>query len=115
MATFSKLKSGEWGIKVEGSVSAGQSLTVTKKSGQAQTVTVKAVVWSGNGVSLCSIEPSGSKSKPGCCCNCGGTLSAWERSHSVRRCVDCRDGGGSAHGGQSYRYRNGNFVLGDDD
>lgn len=49
------------------------------------------------------------------CFGCGETLPPWEQSHGVRRCADCRDGGGNAHGGQSYYDRNGNFVLGDDD
>ena len=51
----------------------------------------------------------------GKCLNCGAELDRWEKQHGVKRCADCRDGGGNAHGGQSYYGRNGNFVLGDDD
>ena len=51
----------------------------------------------------------------GVCANCSDPLSTWERNHGVLRCADCRDGGGNAHGGQSYHDRHGNFVLGDDD
>jgi hypothetical protein len=51
----------------------------------------------------------------GKCVNCGDPLNDWERRHGVKRCSDCRDGGGNAHGGQSYYDRNGNFVLGDED
>lgn len=51
----------------------------------------------------------------GVCVNCGAPLDQWERQHGVKRCSDCRDGGGNAHGGMSYYDRHGNFVLGDDD
>ena len=51
----------------------------------------------------------------GKCLNCQTPLDRWERQHGVKRCADCRDGGGNAHGGQSYTDRNGHFVLGDDD
>jgi len=51
----------------------------------------------------------------GKCLNCGAELDRWERQHGVKRCADCRDGGGNAHGGQSYYDRHGHFVLGDDD
>ena len=119
MATFTKLKSGDWGIRVEGKTQEGANETVTKKSGEKQIVKVAKVVWTDGKISLCTIESdkaSGSKSTPpGKCCNCGGPLNQWERSHGVRRCIECRDGGGNARGGQSYYDRNGNFVLGDDD
>ena len=51
----------------------------------------------------------------GKCVKCGNPLDRWERQHGVKRCADCRDGGGNAHGGMSYYDRNGHFVLGDDD
>lgn len=51
----------------------------------------------------------------GKCLNCGAELDRWEKQHGVKRCAECRDGGGSARGGQSYYDRHGNFVLGDDD
>ena len=53
--------------------------------------------------------------RAGKCGKCHGSLSDWERRHGMRRCSDCRDGGSSAYGGQSYYDRNGHFVLGDDD
>ena len=48
-------------------------------------------------------------------CACGDPLNEWEVRHGVRRCAECRDGGSRARGGMSYRDRNGNFVLGEDD
>ncbi|MCI0488950.1 MAG: hypothetical protein L0229_20350 [Blastocatellia bacterium] len=57
MATYTKLKSGEWGIRVEGENAAkkGDSVTVTKKDGSTKSETVKAVLWTGNGITLCAI------------------------------------------------------------
>lgn len=49
------------------------------------------------------------------CVKCRESLSSWEKNHSMRLCRNCRDGGGNARGGMSYRDRNGNFVMGDDD
>src|ERR1039458_768040 len=43
----------------------------------------------------------------GKCLNCGTELDRWEKQHGVKRCADCRDGGGNAHGGQSYHDRHG--------
>jgi hypothetical protein len=58
-ATYTKLKSGEWGIRVtEGTVTEGQTVTVTKKSGETKEEVVAKVVWSGNGVTLCAIRAS---------------------------------------------------------
>ena len=119
-ATYTKLKDGSWGIRIDGTATAGQSITVTKKSGDTKAEKISRVLWSGKdaksgkNVSLCSIAQSGSSSghgaKPGTCVNCGASCNP-----RYRRCLDCVDGGGNAHGGMSYYDRNGNFVLGDDD
>jgi hypothetical protein len=53
--------------------------------------------------------------RAGKCSKCQGPLDQWERNHRMRLCAECRDGGGNAHGGQSYYDRQGNFVLGDND
>lgn len=72
MATFTKLRSGEWGVKVQGTAKAGQQVTVTKKGGDTKQVTIAKVVWSGKGVAICAIESSsGSAKKSRCCKYCG--------------------------------------------
>jgi hypothetical protein len=116
-ASYTKLKSGAWGVRVEGMVSDGQSITVRKKDGSEKSETIEKVLWAGQGVSLCAIKQvsnaghSGhSGHRPGTCVNCGGPCNP-----RYRRCLDCVDGGSTAHGGASYYDRNGNFVLGDDD
>lgn len=58
MATYTKLKSGEWGIRVEGSAREGQTVTVRKKDGTTKQEKIVKVVWSGNGISLCAIHQS---------------------------------------------------------
>lgn len=55
MASYTKLKSGEWGVRVEGTAKAGQSVTVRKKDGTSKQETILRVVWTGNGISLCAI------------------------------------------------------------
>jgi len=54
-ATYTKLRSGDWGVRVEGTAAKGDTITVTKKSGETKQETVRAVVWTGNGVTLCAI------------------------------------------------------------
>jgi hypothetical protein len=61
-ATYTKLKSGAWGLRIVGSfrVQAGDRVTVSKRDGSKKEETVGAVLWSGDGVVLCSIESTGS-------------------------------------------------------
>ena len=115
--SYIKMKDGSWGVRISsGNVKPGSSWLVTKKSGGTASEKVDKVVWKGGGVSLCTIcAKAKAAHASGTCTVCGGRLSAWEKSHGVRRCSNCRDGGGNARGGHSYTDRHGNFVLGDDD
>lgn len=54
-ATYTKLRSGDWGIRVQGEATAGQQITVEKKSGERKVETIATIVWAGNGVTLCAI------------------------------------------------------------
>lgn len=124
MNTYTKLKDGSWGIRGTNLV-PGTSITVTKKSGETKQETVGNILWTGDGVSLATIAtPAASSLRPATsrkysdrktCCNCGDPLDAYAIRKGYRRCLECVDGGSKAHGGMSYRDRNGNFVLGDDD
>lgn len=89
--TFTKLRSGDWGARVVGPApSRGATLTVTRKDGSRDTVTVATVVWTGRDdvgrtLSLCAIErtecpasrrpatPASPRSS-GRCRECGGPL-----------------------------------------
>ena len=55
MATYTKLRSGYWGIRVSGSAAPGDRVTVRTKAGREQRETVSRVLWSGDGVSICEI------------------------------------------------------------
>lgn len=57
-ATYTKLRDGSWGVRVQGPVKAGETITVTKKGGETKRETVAAVLWTGDGVSLCSVTPT---------------------------------------------------------
>lgn len=55
--TYTKLKSGAWGIRVsDGTVVKGQTVTVQKKSGDTRRETVTKVLWTDSQVTLCAIE-----------------------------------------------------------
>lgn len=54
--TYTKLNSGDWGIRVAGKATSGQRVIVTKKSGESKTETVSKVLWADGKISLCSIE-----------------------------------------------------------
>lgn len=96
--TYTKLKSGEWGIRVtDKKVSKGDSIVVTKKDGQTKTEVVKQVVWSGNGITLCAIETaqaartirnygSGSSRGRRTGCSCGNIDGEWRESD----CFSCK-------------------------
>lgn len=83
MNTYYKLKDGNWGIKSTEKVSVGDSVIVTKKSGDTKEETIKSIVFSKDGITLCSIVHRNgcSCSESGCCrptcrcdtsCNCRG-------------------------------------------
>lgn len=55
-ASFTKLKSGDWGIYVDGTAKEGQTVNVSKKDGTTQECVVAKVLWKGKGKSLCAIE-----------------------------------------------------------
>lgn len=55
MTTFSKLRSGAWGIRSTLPLAPGERVTVERRDGSRSTVTVDRVVWSGGGVWLAAI------------------------------------------------------------
>ena len=58
-ATYAKLNSGHWGIRVHGAAQAGQLVMVTKRSGESNLETVTKVLWQQHGRSLCAIQQPG--------------------------------------------------------
>lgn len=57
-ATYKQLKNGAWGIRVGGIVLAGETITVTKRDGSSKVETIGRVLWTGDGVSICTIKRS---------------------------------------------------------
>ena len=92
--TYAKLRDGTWGIRAEGTVRAGETVTVRKKDGPTKTETVGKVLWEGEGVTLASIGSSNTgKSRGGAvCAECGkgGALVADLEDGMMkhRRCCD---------------------------
>lgn len=78
MSTYTKLKNGDWGVRVTGvKPREGDRITVTKKDGSTKTEVVERVVWSGDGVHLCPIS-RGDGDRP---------------SRGGRVCAECGRGG----------------------
>jgi hypothetical protein len=56
-ATYTKLNNGEWGIRVTGSrPKLGETVEVTKRSGEVKEEQVGIVLWSGDDVHLCTVQ-----------------------------------------------------------
>ena len=56
MASWTKLRSGEWGVRGKGQAPAkGTSLDVQSQAGVVKHVTVACVVWSGDGAWIAAI------------------------------------------------------------
>lgn len=47
MNSYTKLKDGSWGLRIEGTATKGQSVTIQTKSGERKTEVVGNVLWTG--------------------------------------------------------------------
>jgi len=56
--TYTKLRDGSWGVRAPASTKAGDTITVTKKSGETKVERVERVLWTGDGIALCALAPS---------------------------------------------------------
>ena len=63
--TYAKLHNGSWGIRAKGIVTAGETVTVTKRDGTTKTETVGRVLSCKDGLSICAIEQATSGSRGG--------------------------------------------------
>jgi hypothetical protein len=93
--TYTKLRSGEWGVRVEGAKpSIGATVHVTKRDGTAKTETIGAIVWSGEGVTLCAVA---STARPTASRRTGAWRPCGYPGCSPGYCDDC-DGAGAGRG-----------------
>jgi hypothetical protein len=60
--TYAKLNDGSWGIRADGALAVGQTVTVTKRDGTTKSETVGRVIWKGDGVTLAAIGTTPSSS-----------------------------------------------------
>lgn len=75
-ATFTKLRSGEWGLRVIGKAGPGDRVLAKRQSGQAQILVCGEVVWSGTDhgdfITVTTISKTRTASGP-CSCKVGAT------------------------------------------
>ncbi len=91
-ATPVKLRSGEWGAKVQGQVREGDTVTITTRAGKSWEARVSRVVWHGGGVSICATGGRGGRGpgrRRGGCHTDGDCSSTCVGNHDC----PCRDGG----------------------
>lgn len=101
-ATYTKLRSGDWGVKVDGKVNEGAQVQVRKQNGSVKVERIGRVVWTGADsrtgatVSICSIERAGPSSTSrsrdrgkwnGCSC---GAREYDDGTVSDNACADCK-------------------------
>lgn len=58
MATYTKLKSGSWGIRSTTALAEGDSVTVTKRDGGQKVEIVDKIVRCGDGVWIAAVRKS---------------------------------------------------------
>lgn len=54
-ATYTKLKSGEWGVRVQGTSQANTKCEVTLKNGTKKWEKLSNLIWEGDGVQIYAI------------------------------------------------------------
>lgn len=107
---YTKLKSGDWGLRGPVVELQKGTVQVVKKSGEVKTEVVAEIVATfpdGNGLAtIGKTQSEATRRTParGFCEHCGDRCNP-----RYKTCQEC------SHGGQSFYDRNGNFVLGSDD
>jgi hypothetical protein len=88
IATPAKLRNGSWGARVQGAATVGQTITIQTKGGKTWDATIEAVLWSGDGVSLCSTRSASPAPRPSARYSSG--LVSYERGVGMV-CEECGD------------------------
>lgn len=89
MATYTKLQSGDWGLRgTPSELTAGAVVTVRKSNGETKRETVGRVVWTGNGVSIATIVSKASSSSS--TSSYGGRRGGYRGGYANDGTVRCR-------------------------
>jgi len=87
-ATWAKLKDGSWGVRVTSQSGAGQSIQVTKKSGEKSTVMLVQLIWTDNAtVWLYSVGAA--KTSLGSATKTWGSSSSSKYRVQGKECAEC--------------------------
>ena len=73
MASYTKLKSGGWGVKISYStdLEPGDSVEVRKKSGEHKTEVIEKRIWHDEDVAIYTIRRGPESANGGLCAECG--------------------------------------------
>jgi hypothetical protein len=63
-ASPTKLRSGEWGAKVQGAPKVGDEITIQTRGGKSWTAQVTRIIWSGDDVAICATSSSSGRPEP---------------------------------------------------
>lgn len=55
-AGYTKLRNGDWGMRIQGRVTVGDTVTVTKKDGSTKEEVVGSIVWSDDKITLATMD-----------------------------------------------------------
>ena len=87
-ATWAKLKDGSWGVRVTSQSGAGQSIQVTKKSGEKSTVMLVQLIWTDN-ATVCLYSVGAAKTGLGSATKTWGSSSSSKYRVQGKECAEC--------------------------
>ena len=88
IASPTKLKSGDWGARVQAAVSPGSIITIRTRAGKEWDARVSRVVWTDGRVSICATEVT---DHHGHSIQSGASYLRGATAPGGRRCPECGD------------------------
>jgi hypothetical protein len=79
--TYTKLRTGAWGVRSTDRLAVGQTVTVTKRDGTRKAETIATIVWRGEGITLAALAPKGAAT--------AAEAPAERPERGVRGCGEC--------------------------
>ena len=84
--TYTKLRTGAWGVRSTERLTAGQTVTVERRDGTRKAETIHTIVWTGQGVTIAALAPKGAAAA-------AEAPAAARPERGVRGCGDCARSG----------------------